>query len=67
MKVVLKLAVEVDPEKWDLAYGTGTAYKAVRDDVLTYVVGQVQYSPAAEEGGIVSAEIVTSASRTRRS
>jgi hypothetical protein len=31
------VTVDVDPEAWDMNYGTGTDPKTVRDDVREYV------------------------------
>ena len=37
MKIIVKLAVEIDPENWDQDHGTGTSAAAVRADVRSYV------------------------------
>lgn len=41
MKVRITLTVDIDPEAWDMNYGTGTDPAAVRADVKTYVEGTV--------------------------
>ena len=51
MKVRVTLVVEVDPETWEMIYGTGR--KELRDDVKQYALGQLQQSAAADEGGII--------------
>jgi hypothetical protein len=33
MKVKVTVTVDIDPEVWDLNYGTGTSAKAIREDV----------------------------------
>jgi hypothetical protein len=33
MKVKITVTVDIDPEVWDLNYGTGTSAKAIREDV----------------------------------
>lgn len=52
MKVRVTLTIDVDPEAWTLAYGTEP--DQIRDDVKTYVLGTVQHSPPANEGGILN-------------
>lgn len=37
MRVRVAVTVDVDPETWDLIYGTGTNPAAVREDVKRYV------------------------------
>jgi hypothetical protein len=37
MKVRCSFVVDVDPEAWDLNYGTGTQPAQVRNDVRRYV------------------------------
>jgi hypothetical protein len=37
MKVHVEFTVDIDPEAWDAAYGTGTDPKVVREDVRIYV------------------------------
>lgn len=53
MKVTVTLSLDVDPAAWDLAYGTGTAAKDVREDVRAYILNAVQGTAPVEEGGIV--------------
>lgn len=36
MKVRISTTVEIDPQKWDAAYGTGTYAPDVRKDVLAH-------------------------------
>lgn len=36
MKVKIEFTIDIDPEIWDLNYGTGTDAKAVREDVKRY-------------------------------
>ena len=57
MKVRVTLSLNVDPEAWDLAYGTGTDAAAVREDVKSYVVTYIQQSAAAEEDGITDVRV----------
>lgn len=57
MKVSITLSVDVDVDAWDLAYGTGTKAKAVREDVRQYVLALVQNSAAADESEILSARL----------
>jgi len=51
IKVNLRLAIEVDAEAWDAAYGTGTDRARVAADVAAYVLHQVQESNAMVEAG----------------
>lgn len=37
-KVSFNVTIEVDPAMWDLAYGTGTSAKQIRDDVRSHFV-----------------------------
>ena len=37
MRVKITLTVNIDPDAWDLNYGTGTSAKAIREDVQTYI------------------------------
>lgn len=37
MKVRVGFTVEIDPEAWDLNYGTGTEAAVIREDVRTYI------------------------------
>ena len=37
MKVKITLTVNINPDAWDLNYGTGTTAKAIREDVRVYV------------------------------
>lgn len=53
MIVTMTLKVDVDLEAWATIYGVEGA-RAVREDVRTYALGQLQDSAAAEEGGIRS-------------
>jgi hypothetical protein len=41
MKVRVEVTLEVDPEVWDLNYGTGTEARFVREDVKSYVQNMV--------------------------
>jgi hypothetical protein len=41
MRISVTLSLDVDPEAWDLEYGTGTAAKDVRADVQAHVRGTV--------------------------
>ena len=41
MKVRVTITVDVDPERWNANYGTGTDPKDVREDVKRYVEGTV--------------------------
>ena len=50
IKIRIELTVEVDPETWDLEYGT----EELRQDVKDYVLNHVQGSAASESGAIVS-------------
>lgn len=59
MRVTVTLVLDVDPEAWDLAYGTGTDQAAVRADVKDYAADQVRHSAAGTEGGIRSVEVRT--------
>jgi hypothetical protein len=38
IKVPVTLTLDIDPQMWDLAFGTGTDEAAVRDDVRAYLV-----------------------------
>lgn len=58
MKVRLTVTLDIDPEAWDLAYGTGTDRKSIREDVLQYLQGFLDGCSAIEEGGIRSVESV---------
>ena len=49
MKLLVTLALEIDPEAWDTTYGTGTAAAAVRQDVREYVLNHVQGAAGIEE------------------
>jgi hypothetical protein len=59
MKVSVTLSLDVDPAAWDLAYGTGTEAKAVREDVRQYVLNQLQGIAPVDEGGVRSVELRT--------
>lgn len=48
MRVKISMTVEVNPEEWTLAYGVEGA-AAIREDVKSYIRGQVQGSAAADE------------------
>ena len=37
MKVRVCVTVDIDPEAWDMNYGTGTDPATVREDVKTYL------------------------------
>ena len=41
MKVIVTLEVEVDPEDWNMVYGTGTKAADVRKDVKEYVAHSI--------------------------
>lgn len=55
-KVTLSVTIEVDPEAWDLAYGTGTSAKEIRDDVRSYYINVIQSGGAGDGAvrGVVS-------------
>jgi hypothetical protein len=52
-KVSVNLVIEVDPDSWDLAYGTGTKVADIRDDVREYVLNAMLSTAPVDEGGIV--------------
>jgi hypothetical protein len=52
MNVTVNLTLTIDPEKWHLAYGTGTKAADVRADVKAHVLATVQGSAPVDEGGI---------------
>lgn len=56
MKVIVTMAVEVDPAAWAELYSDGPdmSRRAIRDDVKQYVRSQVALSAAGEEEAIVS-------------
>lgn len=62
MKVRVVLSVEVDPETWELVYGTDAIAKGgaklLREDVRCYVEAQVYGSAAREAGAITNTELV---------
>ena len=37
IKVSISATIEVDPETWDMNYGTGTQATAIKEDVKRYV------------------------------
>lgn len=37
MEIQLSVSIQLDPESWDLVYGTGVEEDDVREDVSTYV------------------------------
>lgn len=47
MKIRVELTVEIDPDAWEMTYGTPR--DELRQDVKTYVLGYIQGSAAAEE------------------
>lgn len=53
--VSVSLKLTVDPEAWNLAYGTGADRKSVVEDVRSYFLNMAQQCAAAEEGGITEA------------
>lgn len=55
VKVTVPLIMEIDPEAWDLTYGTGTKVADIREDVREYIVNAVMNTGAAHEGAVVSA------------
>jgi hypothetical protein len=57
MEVFVTLKLDIDPEAWDLAYGTGTDPGTVRDDVRRYAFGQVADSAAVDDGGIIDVKL----------
>jgi hypothetical protein len=59
MKVIVTMAVEVDPAAWAELYGDGPGMsrRAIREDVKQYVRSQVALSAAADEGAILSAYV----------
>lgn len=46
--VTFSVAIEVDPQEWDLAYGSGTSVKEIREDVRRYFVNTIQQCGAAD-------------------
>jgi hypothetical protein len=42
MKVKITFTVDIDPEVWDLNYGTGTSAKAIREDVQNSAEDAIQ-------------------------
>lgn len=52
MKVRVTLTIDVDEAAWTLAYGTEP--EDIREDVKSYVLGSVEHSAAANEGGILN-------------
>lgn len=59
MKVVVTMAIEVDPATWAELYGADPdmSRREVREDVKQYVSSQVALSPAADEEAIVSVRV----------
>jgi len=51
MKVRLVFNVEVDPDRWDEVYGTGTRARDVVNDVRSYYLTHMQGAPGTEETG----------------
>lgn len=51
MKIVITLALEIDPEAWHDTYGHGDTPRAVRDDVRSYVLNHVQQAAGITETG----------------
>ena len=51
MKVIVTLEVEVDPEEWDMTYGTGTKAADVRKDVKEYVAHSIHDLMQENNGG----------------
>jgi len=49
MKVRLVFNVDVDPEKWNEVYGTGTRSRDVVNDVRSYYLTHMQGAPGTEE------------------
>jgi hypothetical protein len=47
-KVTLSVTIEIDPEAWDLAYGTGTSTTEIRDDVRSYFINVIQAGGAGD-------------------
>jgi hypothetical protein len=52
--ITITLVVEVDESVWDHVYGDDDLWRGVAD----YVVANLSQSAAAEEGTIVSAEVI---------
>jgi hypothetical protein len=48
VKVKISVTVEVNPQEWTQTYGVEGA-KEIREDVKSYIVGQIQGSAAADE------------------
>lgn len=57
MKVRVTMTVDIDPEAWDLNYGTGTDAAAVREDVRTYIENGAR--DQLETVGVLRIESVT--------
>lgn len=57
MKVAITLTLDIDPETWDLMYGTGTTATEVRADVKRYVREQVAGSAAGEADAITATAV----------
>ena len=53
MKVRCVITVEVDPEAWELTYGSPDGV-SLRQDVRDYITAHVQGSAAADEGCITN-------------
>lgn len=59
MKVSITVSIDVDPQAWGAEFGTGTAPKAVRDDVDAYVRATLTGSAAAEAGALREVRIAS--------
>lgn len=58
MKVRVTLSLDIDPESWSLAYGTNPRdLAALREDVRSYVLNDIQNAPPVEEGGITDVRL----------
>lgn len=55
--VNVTLSLTIDADNWDLAFGTGTSAKLVREDVKSYFLNIAQQCAASEEEAIVKAEV----------
>jgi hypothetical protein len=49
MKILVTLAVDVDPQEWDEVYGNGSSPAEVRADIRSYILNHVQESAGMED------------------
>lgn len=57
MKVRMIVTLEVDPEKWDSNYGTGSEAKKVREDVVSWVENSLNSNHLTDEGTITGVTV----------